>query len=314
MFINDAALSILHSKNYRHSSIITFDNAIKRIFKDTFPGKPYNGLRFKTDSQKIIDTIKSYPEIRQRMYMYCVKLLYNGLDTKFKSDDVTKLYNDLYESISYEHNNSTTMLEPTEKQSERFVTTDELNTVYDTYQQLYNINDDYESAIKFLIISLYKFMPPLRPQIYINTTFEEYEPLYPTLNVIDLDSKTILIKSSKMLKGGRTQTINIPDNLINLISAIRTKYNTLYLITKLSDENEQLTESNFSHMFSHMFFMVIGRRISPNNIRNSYVSNLIDEHGIANSDERRKIAKIMGHSVNTQNNIYSKYSKLIHPK
>jgi integrase len=310
MFINDIAIEILKKKGYKDSSIKTLDFNIKRIFRDL--GVQYGSLRFKTDAQRIIQIIKSYPEKQQKAYIYAVKLIYDNLQSKFRTETVTKLYNDYYTEVSEEYSNILTMQKPTEKQTERFITPTEIDEVYDFYDTMYMINPIYENALKFLIISLYKFIPPLRPQIYLNTTFEEFEEVYADLNVIDLDSKTILIKSAKTLKRGKTQILNIPNQLISLISAIHEKYNTVYLITKVSNVNEPISNDNFSHLFSRMFFDVIGREISPNNIRNSFVSNLIDEKGITNSDERRKIAKVMQHSVNTQNNIYSKYSTLVH--
>ena len=315
MFINDITIQILKKKGYKDSSIKTLDYNIKRIFKQL--DVDYNTLRFKTDAQKIIDVIKSYPEKQQKSYIYAVKLIYDNLQTKFKTDAVTKLYNDYYTEISEEYTNLLTMQEATSQQLIKQISPIEFNEVYEHYKTIYDVNtitddENYVDSLKYLIISLYKYIPPLRPQVYLNSTFEEFEETYPDLNVIDLDSKTILIKSAKTLKRGKTQVLQIPKPLISLISAIHDKYNTVYLITQLSNVNEPMSNDNFSHIFSRMFFDVIGREISPNNIRNSFVSDLIDEKGLTNTDERRKIAKIMGHSTLTQNNIYSKYSTLVH--
>lgn len=315
MFINDIAIEILKNKGYKISSIKTLDFNIKRIFRDL--GIQYASLRFKTDAEKIINIIKTYPEKQQKSYIYAVKLIYDNLDKKFKTDAVTKLYNDYYTEISEEYTNLLTMQEATSQQLIKQISPIDFNEVYEHYKTIYDVNtitddENYIDSLKYLIISLYKYIPPLRPQVYLNSTFEEFEETYPDLNVIDLDSKTILIKSAKTLKRGKTQVLQIPMPLISLISAIHDKYNTVYLITQLSNVNEPMSNDNFSHIFSRMFFDVIGREISPNNIRNSFVSTLIDEKGLTNTDERRKIAKIMGHSTLTQNNIYSKYSTLIH--
>jgi len=315
MFINDITIQILKNKGYKDSSIKTLDYNIKRIFKQL--DVDYNTLRFKTDAEKIINIIKTYPEKQQKSYIYAVKLIYDNLDKKFKTDAVTKLYNDYYTEISEEYTNLLTMQEATSQQLIKQISPIEFNEVYEHYKTIYDVNtitddENYIDSLKYLIISLYKYIPPLRPQVYLNSTFEEFEETYPDLNVIDLDSKTILIKSAKTLKRGKTQVLQIPMPLISLISAIHDKYNTVYLITQLSNVNEPMSNDNFSHIFSRMFFDVIGREISPNNIRNSFVSTLIDEKGLTNTDERRKIAKIMGHSTLTQNNIYSKYSTLIH--
>jgi len=315
MFINDRAIKILKTKGYKDSSIKTLDYNIKRIFKDL--DVDYGSLRFKTDAQKIIDVINSYPAKQQKSYIYAVKLIYDNLEAKFKNEASTKLYNDYYEKVSEEYVNLLTMQEATSQQLIRQVSPEEFDEVYEHYKTIYDVNkitddENYIDSLKYLIISLYKYIPPLRPQVYLNSTFEEYEETYQALNVIDIDSKTILIKSAKTLKRGKTQIINIPNVLVSLISAIHDKYNTLYLITKLSNVNEPMSNDNFSHIFSRMFFDVIGREISPNNIRNSFVSDLIDENGLRTTDDRKKIAKVMGHSINTQNNIYSKYSTYVH--
>lgn len=317
MFINDIAIQILKNKGYKASSIKTINYNIQRIFRDVFPGKEYGALRFNRSAQQIIDVIETYPEKQRKQYIYAVKMIYDNLDQKFKTEAVTKLYNDYYEKVSENYTNLLTMQQPTEAQAERFVTTEEINEVYDHYKTIYDVNkitddENYSDAMKYLIISLYKYIPPVRPQTYYNTTFEEYEDEYPELNIIDLDSRTILIKSGKTLKAGKVSILPIPKNIIDLIEYIKNKYNTKYLLTKLGNETEPLTHQNFSEIFSRMFKDVIGREISPNNLRNSFVSNLIDTVGLENTKERQQIAKVMSHSVNTQNNIYSKYAKVIH--
>jgi integrase len=319
MFINDTAIQILKAKGYKDASVKTINYNIQRIFRDVFPGKEYNSLRFNKDAQKIIDKLQTYPEKQQKQYIYAVKLIYDNLDQKFKTETVTKLYNDYYEQVSENYTNLLTMQQPTGQQVARFVTLDEINQVYDHYKTIYEVNkitgdENYSDDMKYLIISLYTYIPPVRPQTYYNTTFEEYQDQYPELNIIDLDTKTILIKSGKTLKAGKVSILPIPMNVIELIEYIKNKYNTKYLLTKLGNVNEPLSHQNFSSIFSRMFFDVIGREISPNNIRNSFVSNLIDTVGLETTPERKRIAKILGHSINTQNNVYSKYSNRIHGK
>lgn len=319
MFINDIAIQILKNKGYKDSSIKTIDYNIKRIFKDVFPGKEYGALRFNRSAKQIIDIIETYPEKQRKQYIYAVKMIYDNLDKKFKTEAVTKLYNDYFEKVSENYTNLLTMQQPTAQQAERFVTPEEINEVYEHYKTIYDVNkitgdENYTDDMKYLIISLYKYIPPVRPQTYYNTTFEEYEDQYPELNILDLDSRTILIKSGKTLKAGKVSVLPIPKNVIDLIEYIKNKYNTKYLLTKLGNVNEPLTHQNFSSIFERMFYDVIGREISPNNLRNSFVSNLIDTVGLENTKERQQIAKVMGHRVNTQNNIYSKYSSVIHGK
>lgn len=319
MFINDTAIQILKNKGYKDSSIKTIDYNIKRIFRDVFPGKEYGALRFNKYAQQIINVIETYPEKQRKQYIYAIKMIYNNLDQKFKTDSVTKLYNDYFEKVSENYTNLLTMQQPTAQQAERFVTPEEINEVYEHYKTIYDVNkitgdENYTDDMKYLIISLYKYIPPVRPQTYYNTTFEEYEDQYPELNIIDLDSRTILIKSGKTLKAGKVNILPIPKNIIDLIEYIKNKYNTKYLLTKLGNVNEPLSHQNFSEIFSRMFKDVIGREISPNNLRNSFVSNLIDTVGLETTPERKRIAKILGNSINTQNNIYSKYSNRIHGK
>jgi hypothetical protein len=54
------------------------------------------------------------------------------------------------------------------------------------------------------------------------------------------------------------------------------------------------------------------KNVSSSMLRKCFISDKIDE-GIT-AEERKKTAKIMGHSVGTQQSIYSKFSDVLHPK
>jgi integrase len=318
MFINDTVIQILKNKNYKESSIKNVDYAVKRLFKMIYGEKtPYNSLRLSKYPDTFISAIQSLPTNQQKQNIYIINLIYTNLPDKFKNPTTTEKYKSFLDEKNEEYQNLTTMQEPTQKQTERYVTDEEITQVYDYFKSVQEAEkqkgiNTYETDIKYLIISLYKFVPPLRPQVYLNTVFEDKEDDYPDSNVYDVDSKTLLVKQGKTLKKGKVIVIPIPDNVNTLIRYIKNKYNTDYLIGQLTDGNQQMDHTNFSKIFTRMFETVLKKPISPNNIRNSYISNLIDTVGLTNTSQRQKIAKILGNSVSTQNNIYSKYSKLIH--
>jgi hypothetical protein len=53
--------------------------------------------------------------------------------------------------------------------------------------------------------------------------------------------------------------------------------------------------------------------ITPNYLRNLFISEKIHDAKLS-MDERHQLAKTMGHSLQTQEYVYSKYSKEKHPE
>lgn len=305
MFLNDNAIQILKSKKYKESTITTFDYNVKRIFKDAGFGDTYLGVKLQ-DYEPIINTIMRYPIKQQKQYIYIIMILFEN--SKFKRTEILKKYIEFFENVSQDRNNLLTMQEPNISINTSS-TIDNLLNIYDDYKnKITNNPENRDLLIKHLIIALYIFLPPLRPQNFINTIFKYYEneSQFINMNTIDLDTGIFTIKSGKTMKNGTTMKLQLDDELLNIIINVFNNTQSPFLIPTLT-ENNQMTQKQFTQLFKK-----ITNGLTPTLLRNIYVSNYIDEHGIRNTKERQEIAHIMGHSVNTQNNIYGKYSLLLH--
>lgn len=311
MFIDEETLKILKNKNYRDSTYDNYSKLIKRIFVSLYgETEKYSMDLLFRDINKIIDIIDTYSESQKSKYIYVIKLVYSGYKNKNEYD--LKKIEDYYEKQKDAYNNYTTIQEPTEKQKSGYITMEELNNVYDIYKILLENEESYENYMKLLIVGLYKYLPPVRPEVYINCVYNEYDEDYENYNLIDTDTKTLIIRKGKTHKIGKITIVSIPDELNSLILDIKKKYNTVYLLTLLADKTNPQNPKTFGQLFGRIFKSVTDKYITPNNVRNSYISNIIDVEGLGVTENRKRIAKILGHSINTENNIYSKYSKLIH--
>lgn len=314
-FFTENIINILSSYNYAASSIKTLLANAKRVYKIAFPqDKRMYTLRLRNNAQVIIDSIKKLPIKQQKQYIYTILIIYKKLPSELYKDQIMQLYKNFYDNICNEHADIVTVMQPNQNQIEKNITTEQLNTVYNTFSYIDELNNEDARVLpiitinKYLMTKFYKHNVPVRPQIYINCIFEQYQQLNTGLNVYDMQNSCIIVKKAKTLKAGMTFIIPIPEIINNAIK--KTYNNRIYLFSQYN--GNMLTGPNFTQIFSRMFNDIIGIDITPNNIRNIFISKIIDKYGLEVSEKRKHIAKLMGHSINTQNNVYSKYSKLVH--
>jgi len=307
MFINQNAVNILKSKNYKESTIITLDYNVKRIFKDAGFGNNYIAVKLQ-DYNKIIDTIKSYPVKQQKQYIYTIIILFQHGKFNKNKDFILKKYTDFFDSVSEARNNLLTIQQPVNNVDTNSIMRN-IKQFFNTYTNEFNNNPNKSIAIKYLILALYLYLPPLRPQNYINAIFKQYSdtPGYNKMNIIDLDNGLFLIREGKTLRSGQTITIKLSNDIVNIIKEAHMYIESKFLIPMFT-EDKPMTQKQFTQVFKD-----ITNGLTPTLLRNVFVSKYIDIHGIENTQKRQQLARIMGHTVQTQNNIYSKYSTLLHP-
>jgi len=301
MFLNENAIKALKDKNYRESSIKTMDYNIKRIFKDAGFENKYIGIKLR-DSSKIIDVIKTYPIKQQKQYIYTVMVLFEV--SRFKKDSIYEQYSNFFDNVSEKRQNLLTTQQP----SQSIDTNDVIGSmyqVYEKYQRLFSETPTKLIGIKLLITSLYVLLPPARPQVYLNAIYSSYEESFPLKNVINLDDTTFTIKQGKTMKPGNSVMILLPEQLINIIKNVSKLTKSTHLITELKS-NKPMDQKQFTQLFKHI------TGFTPTLLRNVYISKYIDDNGLENTQTRQDLAKFMGNSVGTQNNIYSKYSSRVH--
>jgi hypothetical protein len=181
--------------------------------------------------------------------------------------------------------------------------------------ELIKLRNEYDLKIKdksscfdtyHLICCLYTMLAPLRSQDYYDTLIKTDDTDLENDNYYDLENQTITLNKYKTSAIHGTRIIDVSNELHDVIEAYHRKIGGEYIIT--SSTGHKLNAKTFGKTMSRCF----KRNISSSALRNSFISMQIDK-GMT-MEQRKETAKIMGHSISTQQSVYSKYSDTLHPR
>jgi len=292
------------NEKYKETTVDKFTFTIKKVFKEFLKSDKFNMSLFKGKSEDFKKWVKdNIPDNQRHSFSYIV-YYFLLIDEK----KTGKLDKKRYREINYYFKNAYNPAGKGEEalQNKETITMDELLELRNKYDQLANEKDnlkDSNTQLGRLLLYLYTEIPPLRSQDYINTIYGD-KPNEKGLNYIDLKKGKIHIVSGKSKNSIRV--INLTDTLKKIIKITKDRIDTNYLIPRLKNKKEPMSNSNFTHFFNK----ILGKKISSSKLRNIMASEYFD-NGFT-SEEKAEIAKIMGHSYNTNQQIYTKYSKALH--
>ena len=185
----------------------------------------------------------------------------------------------------------------------------------DINKLLHSLSDNHTmSIIKFIAMSIYTLVPPLRPsewlslKVYMNVGNKK-----PTGNYLDLSTGKIIYTDYKTKRHYSDLEFQLDKQLVSIIkkyyiyfNKIDDKDDYIYLFTN-QDGSNIMQQSNFTKLIKSI---PLFKGMSPNDIRNLYVSSLEGR----SLEDRAIIATFMKHSLGSQMTIYSKYDNVLHPK
>lgn len=171
----------------------------------------------------------------------------------------------------------------------------------DKLKAKFHTNDMY-----YLLCCFYTYLPPLRSQDYYNTVIKTEDTDTEKENYYDIESKQLVLNEYKTGKSYGKRVIDFPEDLAKAVETFHNKSNSKYLICTRT--GGKLDANSFKKALNSC----IQKHVSSSMIRKCFISDKIDV-GIS-AEDRKKTAKIMGHSLNTQQSIYSKFSDVLHPQ
>jgi integrase len=290
------------SEIYADNTVKTIQTSIKRIFRDCFGMEEFD-VDYMLDNRDLI-----FDYINQDVPMSVKKTILNNCLNILRlyniSDDFRyKEFIDEFNAIAKYVDKERLLRKPDNINK---VKKNEINNLYDKYNELVDNETKFNEKvhIAWIFLSLINEIPALRSQDYISTVFLDKVKNKPD-NYIDLKNKVWIIKKFKTDKSHDIRKINLNKNILNAL----TKYNKLspskYLIPMQTDFTKPMSNSNFTHYLNKLF----GRKISTSELRKYYVSKYVID-GDMKIKDRIDTAEKMGHTLNTQQFTYSKYSKL----
>ena len=176
--------------------------------------------------------------------------------------------------------------------------------------------EDKYTYMKYLLLCLYTYIPPLRGEEYLNAIVVSVSnpKLYQTIrdmtgrNLFDITHHKFVVYAYKTSGKYGTRIIDVPENVVDLVKkwTMITKAQLLLPVLSELPENEvpMLQES-----LTQMFFKIFEpKNISTSMLRKIYVSHRLKT--LKDPEKRKALALTMGHSLVTQEFIYSTFRGL----
>ena len=158
-----------------------------------------------------------------------------------------------------------------------------------------------KAHVDYILLCLYTYLPPLRGSEYLNCKYSLGPHTVDNIaqfsnNLLDIANHCFWMQHYKTVKEHGIRRIEIPDMLYNILMEYYNRYHFEYLLGKLI--SPALLASRFNNIF--------GCKISVNMLRKIYVSEKVNEMTVK---ERKVLAFIMAHNLETQEMIYHRFGQ-----
>lgn len=204
----------------------------------------------------------------------------------------------------YKLSNTVTYTPANKKEKDNRIEIDEIVGMREEYKG--KLKDTFSTYdMYYLMCSLYTYIPPLRSEDYYSSVIKTETTNTEKENYYDIETKKLVINKHKTVKSIGKRIVDIPDVLAEIIKDFHDKSKSPYLICTRT--GKQLISTTFQKSIKRC----LKHSVSSSMMRKIYISSKIDT-GMS-AIERQENARIMGHSVNTQQALYSKFSDVLHP-
>lgn len=280
-----------HRPNLSDSSLKTYRSILTNLYKKIKPDEKYDKHYFMTHPRQTIEFLKDIkPSLR--------KTTLSALTVYTLDDDrVSNLYKVQMMADGKFSKEETMNQEKTEKQTDNWITQDEVIKIYNSLEKVIKpiFNDsstlstrDLEKIQDYIIASVYVLIPPRRLMDYSEfklKDFIENEDNYMKNGIFYFNK----FKTAKFKK----DSFKVPTKLKNLIQKWGKITNSPFLLFQSRNKDKQISPS-FLNSTLHRIF---GKKISVNNLRHSYLTEYYkDTPALKDMNE---LADQMGHTVNT---------------
>lgn len=293
-FFDQATFASL-SSTLAESSIKKYSGNIKNIFK-AINETVFSVNTLITKKKEIIDYIATLDITKQSQF-------YATIIAVLKANNI--IDNDFTQMAQVKHQSAQDAViyrPPNDTEVEKQVSMKDVKIQLDRWKRLTTEDPtNIKCNIGYVICGLYYYLPPKRGGEYCNTSLTNQS--HP--NYLDMSNWTLKITDGKTMRNKAAQSINIPIELQEIISTYCNNTESPWLICQVDSINEHQTTDGLSH------FMKRNLHFTPTTLRNVFVSEMNDNLDTTIQD-RKDAAGVMGHSVATQQLIYTKYSEQLH--
>jgi hypothetical protein len=318
MFLPDDLVERL-SKKYKPSSIKVHAGNIKRVFK--LAGKQKFNAVFLANVSSIKQLLEKDVKLSTR------KNIVNSIIAVCQHFDLLKLvvsrYDDYFKQLARKHNNNYKYRKATKKEKANELKWEELIAIRTEYDN--EIKRDaldemlererHEFILSWQLLHLYTELPALRGGEYLSMKLvelkgnEDVETLCATskVNLCDLGGRRLLVCDHKTVDKYGIKEITLPTATAKLVEKAHTLLtvpNEGIWLFPHPTLPRALTNVELNKLMKLIFSP---RNVGTQMLRKIYIGHFLNGHPSA--DERKRVSAIMGHSLEMQEFVYSRFRK-----
>lgn len=298
---------IFKSKNISNSSINLYSRNLLKLNDN----KKIENLNFLNNITKILTKINKITDklTTKRNYIISIVSLLSIL--KNNNRKITNLYNKYFEVLNELNNSLKNTNEKSITENKNWIEKEELDNIYNNLKEEIDkikkskdldIND-YNKYLSYIILSLYYLQPPRRNKDYQNMVIinDINDGSDKNKNYLSLNDKKFIFNNFKTEKTYKSQTIDIKDDLLNILKEwikYKNKYNKSDLLLNWSNGSNLKNVNDITRILNKIF----KKNISSSMLRKMFHTN---KYGSL-IDELNKDSNNMSHSVSTILNHYIK--------
>ena len=281
---------LMKGKGYVDSSIKTIYTNIKSI-----TGKKEIKKEYLEDIEDIEENLTKYKISTQHAILNSILVYLRLTDEK-----LLKKYEEIYEPIKISYNETLFYPEVTSK-----ITWDKVIEYREKYKKMVEKDkEDKQTYFKYLLLSLYTYLPPLRGGEYINciclSGLDDYEGEIKKRekNIYAMDKRKFYMGYTKTIRRTGIRIIDVPQELGDIICDYFERFhqdNSLLFCKEISSAG-----------LTFCLNSIFGTKVSTSHLRKVYISSQVPKMDIK---ERKMLAKIMGHTPQVQEIIYNAMDK-----
>lgn len=325
MYFPQELNNALRANGYKDSSIKTLSGSIKRIMKLINP----SGSHTKFTESELTGLMNNQEQVLSVLFREVENInsrtsILNAIIKVLSADGRSSLdeYNKAFGILSKHKTATNQYKQPTLAEEDAFMEMKDIRAMQasmaiEMERMLGSVPDVYSLSLpqkrlylKFVVLSLYALMPPLRGEEYFKSVVifiderEDPETLLDLveMNFYDMNSHRLFIRYYKTQSTYGTRVIDMHPDLKETLSNWVAMNPATWLIPNLVTQ-DAMSQQGFTSLLNSIF---APKKISSSMLRKIFVSDFISNKPTA--DERKKVAHIMGHSLQTQEFTYKRFT------
>jgi len=287
----------LTGRGLSEGSLKLYEANLKRLNNN----QPIKNLNFLKDTESIINKIKEKKDTTARSYIIAICSI-------LKNDPKMKKQQEIYYKLLIEYNdklkNNNTK---SDKQKEEWISQNEVKEIYNKLEDEAKLllkkknlnNDEYEKLLSYIVLSLYVLQPPRRNLDYLKMiAVSKYKGTEDkNFNYFDIANKKMIFNNYKTKGTYQSQEIDVDEKLYLILLMWIKKFKIKsYILQKM--DNTELDKNGITKIL----YKIFDKKIGSSMLRNIYLTDKYSDQ----NDEKIKDAKMMGTSVGTIDNQYTK--------